>query len=190
MKRIKAVLTIAALLVTSLAQADDPAPRRGQAHYEVQFLKGMIDHHTMGVMMAELCDGRTVHADLAEMCVEIKTVQSEEIALMQSWLHDWYGINYEPHMKPSDERQIQKLAGLTGERFEIKFMQMMSVHHAQALKDSVACLRKAHHTELIHLCMTMAEVQAAEIETLTEWLCQWHDLCHRRNHHHGHGHRH
>lgn len=192
----KTVFVIATLLLANLTQADNPAPRRFQAWYEVQFLTGMIDHHHMAIMMAELCEGRTVHAELAQLCEQIITAQTEEIELMQGWLQDWYGLQHEPVMGSRDADQVEELAALTGEEFEMEFLQMMIGHHTQAVRESATCQRRAYHAPLRELCAMMAEDQLEEIATIKDWLCEWYDVCHRldrhRKHHrssHRHGHR-
>lgn len=80
---------LAAFVFTSPVLASGPAPERDQRRFEIEFLKSMIDHHYGAVKMSELCDGRTVHPELQEMCDQIKSSQTEEIAMMQSWLQNW-----------------------------------------------------------------------------------------------------
>ena len=123
----------AVIALAAVVYADAPAPNRGQANYEVRFLTMMIDHHNMAVMMAMLCEGRTVHPDLQQMCDDIINSQSAEIAEMQGWLRDWYDREHEPQMKPSDQRMLNRLASLSGEEFEIAFMTAMIKHHSIAV---------------------------------------------------------
>jgi len=80
------------------AAADAPAASEQAARFEVDFLTGMIDHHHMAVMMAEMCVEQVVHPDLESTCESIVAAQSAEIEMMQGWLQDWYGITYEPDM--------------------------------------------------------------------------------------------
>lgn len=69
-------------------------------------MQDMIDHHNMAVMMAGLCEDRAIHEELLALCDQIATSQSAEIEDMQAWLHDWYGINYEPEMTKQMQRQL------------------------------------------------------------------------------------
>ena len=166
-----AVAAVCAL--TSPGRADEPAPHRKQVKYEIEFLQDMTDHHHMAVMMAELCEGRAIHAELLELCEEIIAAQTSEIETMQSWLDDWYGISYEPHMTRRGERQLESLAQLDGAEFEIAFMEMMIKHHRTAIKEGKACLKKAYHEDLIELCEDIIAVQSAEIALLEMWLDDW-----------------
>jgi len=163
------------------AAADEPAPDRATARFEVDFLVGMIDHHAMAVEMADICLDKAVHEDLRAMCESIKTSQSRQIEEMQSWLADWYGVTHEPEMKPGDMRQMERLASLSGAEFEIEFMESMIKHHRKAIREGETCLREAYHDDLIGLCENIIATQSAEIAQMQQWLCQWYDRCRGRD---------
>jgi uncharacterized protein (DUF305 family) len=170
---ITAALTAAALT----SPADGPAPGKNTARYEIDFLTGMIDHHAMAVMTAELCTDRAVHEELRTMCEEIIATQSQEIELMRSWLQDWYGIAYEPQMKRGHHKQIARMAQLTGAEFEMEFMMMMIRHHEGAIREGSKCIDRAYHPELIELCENIVQAQAEEIAVMEDWLCEWYGMC-------------
>jgi hypothetical protein len=71
---------------------------------------------------------------------------------MQSWLQEWYGISYEPQMKPGDMQQMEKLAVTSGEEFEIVFMEMRIKHHEKAIKQTTQCAERAYHDALVDMC--------------------------------------
>ena len=121
-RRWLSVVLTTLVAMSSIAVANQPAPTKKQARYEVEFLTGMIDHHAMAVMMAELCMERAVHEELRQLCEQIKAAQSEEIATMQAWREDWYRVSYQPQMKRGEEKKMAKLASLSGAEFEIEFM--------------------------------------------------------------------
>ena len=161
------------------ARADGPAPDKATAKFEIRFMQDMIDHHQMAVMMAEQCVAKAVHEDLRTLCQNIITTQTREIQEMQSWLRDWYGVNYEPQMKPGDMKMIERLASLSGAEFEIEFMEMMIKHHLAAIREASKCEDRAYHEELRELCENIITTQAAEIEQMRTWLCQWYGVCKR-----------
>jgi uncharacterized protein (DUF305 family) len=156
--------------------AVEAAPTTAQARYEIKFLTDMIDHHMMAVMTAELCEGRTVHEDLQQMCEDIVAAQMAEIEMMQGWLEEWYGITYEPQMTQGMERQVEKLAALEGAEFEIAFMERMIKHHEGAVKEGERCVERAYHPELIELCHDIIETQTAEIAQMQTWLSEWYGI--------------
>lgn len=166
------------LLASATTQADGPAPDKSTAKFEISFMQGMIDHHFMAVQMANICLSKDlVHDELATLCQNVATAQSQEIADMQSWLQEWYGILYQPQMKPGDMRKLEQLASLSGAEFEIEFMQMLIKHHLAAIKEASGCVERAFHEELRDLCEAIITTQAAEIDQLRTWLCEWYDIC-------------
>lgn len=165
---------IAVAAMTFPASASVPAPTPQQAHFEIRFMEQMIDHHTMAVMMAQMCLQKTVHPELRQMCQGIITSQSAEIQTMQSWLQQWYGISYSP--QPSNTK-MQKLMRLNGAEFEIEFMEEMTEHHADAIRESTDCLLRAYHKELRDLCQNIITAQAPEINMMRTWLCDWYGEC-------------
>lgn len=154
-----------------------PAPNQGTAQFEIRWMENMIDHHHMAVMMGEICLDKAVHSELKTLCQNIITTQTQEIQEMQSWLLDWYGISYEPRMKPGDQRQMDKLASLNGAAFEIAFMEEMIRHHRMAIMEARMALRRAYHEELKQLAQTIIVTQSAEIQEMQTWLCQWFNRC-------------
>jgi uncharacterized protein (DUF305 family) len=175
--RLFLAVVLGAAVTAGPALADGPAPTRAQARYEVKFLKGMIDHHAMAVMTAMLCEDRAVHPELVALCGQIAATQAAEIELMQGWLEDWYGVEYEPRMTKGMQRQADKLAALDGAEFEIAFMTMMIRHHQAAVREGLRCVDRAYHEALVELCEDIIETQAAEIELMSGWLCDWYDIC-------------
>jgi uncharacterized protein (DUF305 family) len=175
----------AALIASSPAMlADAPAPDRSQARFEVDFLKEMINHHAGAVEMSKLCEGRTIHAELKEMCDEIIKAQSQGIKMMQSWLKDWYGITHNPDLDRRTERQLSELRRVTGAEFEKAYMTMMIEHHAQAVPRMLECLLRGYHPEMLNMCAMELGMQGDEIAQLRLWLCEWYTMCNLQERHH------
>lgn len=59
--------------------------------FEVAFMEMMVKHHEKAVKEGEHCLDKAYHAELISLCENIIETQSEEIALMESWLCAWYG---------------------------------------------------------------------------------------------------
>ncbi len=172
---------LAFLLVCAPATAqpdqgfDDPF--RAAEYFDANFLTHMIDHHAMAVAMAELCDGRAVHAELQALCTQMAADQNAEVAQMQVWLDQWYGLQHDPVMDDEGMHQLEMLDGATGEDFEIMFMTMMIAHHHGAVKVVVPCSERADHEELADLCAGMHDMQLEEIVQMETWLCEWYGIC-------------
>ena len=170
-------LAAAAMLLPQTVAAAQPAPDAAATGYEISFLEGMIDHHAMAVQMASLCEGRAVHSELLSLCQQIASTQSQEIAQMQSWLQDWYGVSYQPRMKPGAMREMERMAAMSGAQFEIAFMQSMIKHHEAAVQEGARCIERAWHEELRSLCEDIVVAQTLEIGQMREWLCEWYQIC-------------
>ena len=168
-----------AIAAPAQTQQSGPAPDRATVKFEIDFMTDMIDHHAMAIEMAEICLDKAIHEELRTLCQNIIATQQQEITEMQSWLQQWYGINYQPQMKPGDMRMLERLASLSGAEFEIEFMQMMIKHHLKVIKEASKCIERAYHEELHELCENIITTQAAEIEQMRTWLCQWYGICRR-----------
>ena len=116
------------------AQADAPAPDEATARYEVDFMTGMIDHHQMAIEMSQMCLEKAVHEELTAMCEDIIAAQSQETTTMQSWLQDWYDVDYAPTMNTGDMKSMERLERLEASDFEIAFMRSMTKHHWRAVR--------------------------------------------------------
>lgn len=177
----KAVGTIVmgvCLSYSTPAAADQPAPNRATSRFETDFLRRMIDHHGMAVEMASMCLSKEVRPALRSTCSEIAMSQQAEIATMQSWLTQWYGVKQEaPRMKGDEHRQMQELQSLQGAAFERSFLEMMTPHHATAISRSVECLVLGYHPALLDTCKTIAVKQAEESRTFRAWLCEGFSQC-------------
>jgi uncharacterized protein (DUF305 family) len=182
MRKIANLLALAVVMASVVfaampAAASAPAPERSAAKFEVKFMTQMIDHHAMALDMAQMCLEKAVHEELRSMCEDIIASQSEEIAQMQSWLSDWYGMAHEPEMKPGDMKMMEKLAALDDEEFEVEFMETMIRHHEQAIREAGKCLQRAYHDDLNDLCRQIIETQQQEIAQMQTWLCEWYGEC-------------
>ena len=178
------VLTIASVMALGRptpAEARRQAPNARTARYEIEFMKSMIAHHHMAVMMSEVCvERQDIRAELRDLCQDIIEAQEREIALMQSWLREWYGVDYEPHEDMDHEemtRMLEEMRAMSPEEFERFFLEDMIVHHAAALQPARQCRGRAFHNELASLCDDIIRVQRAEIALMREWLCEWFGEC-------------
>ena len=54
---------------------------------------------------------------------------------------------------------------------------MMIKHHLAAIKEASDCVERAFHEELRDLGENIVTAQAAEIEQMRTWLCEWCGIC-------------
>lgn len=68
--------------IAALEQADS---------FDAEFIRQMIPHHQMGIMMAQMAGRNSGHAEIRGLTDDIIESQNAEIELMQEWYDEWYG---------------------------------------------------------------------------------------------------
>ena len=68
--------------ITVLASISD-------AEFDREFVKQMIPHHEMAIMMAQMLQSATSRSEMKTLADNIITSQSREIEMMRSWLTGW-----------------------------------------------------------------------------------------------------
>ncbi len=166
------------------AKTTKPATSTASAErYEIKFMKDMIEHHQMALMMAGECQERATHKELKEMCRTMEADQAAEIRQMRTWLHAWYKVHVDSVMTPAQMKSMsgmgsmKTLSRLSGREYEIAFMKEMIRHHQAAVRRGAECQKKARHEELIEMCRAIETNQKREIEQLEDWLCKWYQQC-------------
>ena len=66
--------------IKSLETSDD---------FDRKFVEGMIPHHQMAVMMAQMLKNGTKKPEMKKLSEDIITAQTKEIELMRDWLKEW-----------------------------------------------------------------------------------------------------
>lgn len=159
-----AALLLAALAspVAAAAPASDPATQR----FEIRFMEMTIEHHLMGVMMAEMCLEKATEpppaADqtLVDLCAEIAAAQAAQAQTLQAWLLEWYGIDFDPKLSGGGMNRLERA---TGEQFDVLVSEMFIDHHLGQIRMSADCLVRAEHPDLLSMCDQMIASQASEI---------------------------
>lgn len=151
-----------------------------KAPYDLQFLDTMAVHHQSAVEMAKLVDDRSEHAELKAMAKKVISDQLGEISLMKTWREQWYtgksqAMNMKmPGMMDSMKgMSMNKLAASKGKEFDSMFLDMMTQHHAGAVKMAVSAEVKAQHPEIKDLAKKMVSAQQDEIAQMNKWKAQW-----------------
>ena len=57
--------------------------------FDKEFVRQMIPHHQMAVMMAQMASKRAAHPDLRNLARSIIKSQNAEISKMQGWQQAW-----------------------------------------------------------------------------------------------------
>lgn len=149
---------------------------------DVEFMQGMIMHHSQAVEMCALIDSRTQNPDVRRIGEKISLSQTDEMKFMQSWLK-WRGqpismampgmpdmdMNGQP-MKPMPgmltPAQMDALRKARGHQFDVLFLRGMIQHHNGALimvKDLFAQAGAGQDADLFNFATDADNTQRAEI---------------------------
>ena len=185
--------------------ADDPG-RGLTAQFEINYLKFIIDHHYSALRITELAAGTDATRDAAispeegtspsptfaattakATLDEIKSLarrtnrmQREEILEAQRFLREWYGIEYQPRIRPVNRLRIELLQqAAAGEQFNHYWLETFSRHHYTALTRTLECLTSSElrHKDLERYCRGIVNGQLAEIDAMRELLCRNFSIC-------------
>lgn len=167
-----------------VAQGDDNkfATLKGEA-FDEAYIADMIAHHEGAVNMAEMANGAAERQELKAMAQDIIKTQSQEIAKMRTWQTEW---GYEQTMggHGSHSGMANSMSGdmmnmgaelidLTGAAFDKKFLELMVVHHEQAVEMSKYADANASHAEVKDLAVMVISAQEREIAQMKQWQKNW-----------------
>ncbi len=131
-------------------------PRRIPAQADIEFMQGMIMHHSQAVEMTDLMPARTRNKVLRALGQKISVSQTDEIRFMKEWLRDrgqatempmagmdmkgmdMKGMAHMHHDMPLmpgmlSPEQMKALARAKGPKFDQLFLTGMIQHHKGAL---------------------------------------------------------
>ncbi len=172
----------------------DPASDPRVATIEKDFLMGMVPHHRMAMMMAEMAVNKATRPELRALAGEIISSQQVEIALMTNYLRDWYGMTPPDGMMmpqavmdrmdmpvmrglmPDMMAEMERLGQLSGREFDIAYMKHMTHHHAMAVMMASPVLMAGYHQALKVLAVDMVIAQGKEIKQMQAWLDAWYGV--------------
>jgi uncharacterized protein (DUF305 family) len=134
-----------------LGQAQTPPPGKYPfTPADVQFISGMISHHAQAIVMAKWAPTHGASQPVRVLCERIINAQTDEIALMQSWLRDRHqpvpeakpgpmkmmmnGVEHEMLMPGMlTDEQMKQLDAAKDAEFDHLFLRFMIQHHNGAV---------------------------------------------------------
>jgi len=193
-----AIVAATTAFASSSTYADGPG-RGLTANFEVALMETIIDHHFSALRMTELAAGTDVRrsgslsptegtspspgfppTQAKASSDEIKSnarmenrTQREQILQLQSLLHEWYGVNYQPQLRPEQQAAIGILEhAQPGESFDRAYLEVFSHHHYQLFKPLNGCITGVdrRHVELVRLCNQMWHAQTSAVDEMRELL--------------------
>jgi uncharacterized protein (DUF305 family) len=142
----------------------------------------MTHHHEGAIQMSKMVLGKSQNEELKKFAQKIIDDQKKEIAQMKEWREKWYAgkpaaKNMEmPGMKNSMKMMsgdhMKQMDAMTGRDFDVHFLQMMILHHEDAVAMAKDALEKAEHEEIKTLARSIIMGQEAEIGKMRGWKTQ------------------
>ncbi|HEY1483362.1 MAG TPA: DUF305 domain-containing protein [Candidatus Acidoferrum sp.] len=161
-------------------------PPRSQA--DVEFMQGMIMHHSQAVEMTALIPSHTTNKDLQSLGARISSSQTDEIKFMQRWLalrgepltmsmSDMPGMDMS-HAMPLmpgmlSAQQMDALRNAKGAEFDRLFLTGMIQHHDGALimvKDLFDTAGAGQDADIFNFATDADNTQRAEIKIMQNML--------------------
>jgi uncharacterized protein (DUF305 family) len=184
-----ALLVLAALVLAACGSDEDPiaagsAPAGDEESAsfndaDISFIQGMIPHHQQATEMAALVAERSEREELRSFADKIIADQSAEIEEMQGLLaaagaEEGAGHGGTGGMSgSSQEPDMAELQGLSGQEFDLAFLDMMSAHHKSAIEMAEQVLDEGGNRRVADLANRIMETQRAEIEQMAVWRGDW-----------------
>lgn len=160
---------------------------------DVEFAQGMIVHHRGALQMSEMAVERAENPEVRTLAERIQAAQQPEIDTMGSWLEQWgedvpegmsmdgmggmggmdHGEMDEGMMAEDDmdmTTAMEELTNAEGASFDRMFLEMMIVHHQDAIDTSQAYQGAGQYPEALELAAAIEADQAAEIEEMEQLL--------------------
>jgi uncharacterized protein (DUF305 family) len=107
---------------------------------DVEFISGMIPHHTQAIMISGWAPSHQANGQIRTLTERIVVGQSDDLVLMKQWLTDRgkpipEGHDHSMHMPGMlSEAQLAQLNAARGTEFDRLFLTFMIQHHQGALQ--------------------------------------------------------
>jgi uncharacterized protein (DUF305 family) len=169
---------------------------------DVEFMQGMIMHHSQAVEMTALINSHTENKDVRAIGAKISSSQADEIRMMQRWLAvrgqatsmemsgapgmpGMPGMDMSGNAKPGvapmpgmlTPEQMDALRKVRGAEFDRLFLSGMMQHHGGALvmvKDLFNSAGAGQDAEIFDFATDVDNSQRAEIEIMQKYLEELH----------------
>lgn len=154
----------------------------GYTKADVEFMQGMIAHHSQAIYMSRMAAGHKSDARVLKLATKIDQSQVAEIRIMQDWLsRNGQAIpdsgSWRTMMMPGmlTTAQLDTLSAATGTGFDRAYLTLMIQHHEGALlmvKQLFATANAGQEVDVNVFANDVVSVQTAEIGAMRRMLAQ------------------
>jgi uncharacterized protein (DUF305 family) len=157
------------------------------------FARDMGAHHLQAVEMANYVPERSSDPEVRRLAFDIAELQLNQVGRMQGWLSLWglpfssgdrmawmSGGEHAGHSMTdggrmpgmATEEELAELRSLSGEEFDVRFLQLMIRHHQGGFDMATYAAENAGEPAVRQLARTIAETQAVETTTMADMLAE------------------
>lgn len=140
--------------------------------YDLRFLDEMIVHHQGGKMMAETAIRKASHQELKNMAQKTIDQHTKEIDQMNEWTNRWFTA-YPEHNDRSVEMDMAKFEQLSGNDFDLAYLDSMIMHHPSAIYLASEALQKSSKSDIRALAAKIKKTQIKELEHMRMLRSEW-----------------
>ncbi len=172
MKRILLALLLTVTSSALYAGEGEVQVNGDQRPYSVKFIDEMTAHHKGGVMMAELAVEKAFHSELREIAKSMANMQRMEIAELQNLRTSLF-----PRVGAFESKDpgmnMEKLASLEGNEFDLAFLDAMILHHPGAIYLGIEAKARSSKRDIRELGAKIEKMQKQELRELRTWRDDW-----------------
>lgn len=142
--------------------------------YDRGFMRRMSEHHAQGIELARLGAERAADPHVRTVARLIAAAQIGENRIFEQWWRSWFGISMEvcspeergsmPGMLTAAEMDNARRAEPA--EFDRRFVQLMSVHHAGAIRMADDAMRRAGDVRLRLMAHGIRHGQRGEVQLM------------------------
>lgn len=149
-----------------------PPTEQEQRPYDLRFIDELTTHHEHGLIMAEVATRKAHHTELKEMAQMMAMAHKKELAQLQQWESRWFPA-YRAHMDKSIGMDIIKFEQLSGNEFDLAFLDGMIMHHPSAIYLGIEALQKSSRNEVKAFAQKIKTAQIKELDHLRTLRSRW-----------------
>lgn len=149
------------------------------AAFERGYLQMIVQAHAAGISWSQLATTKAVHADLRRFAQRMADHESSTNMTFINWLQKWYSTTPQQFLSPSqtDSAVTNNLQNLSGQEFEVAYIQAMVNHLSEAIALSQMAQTMATHPEAKKAAMTMANGHTTDLQQIRKMASGWYNIC-------------
>ncbi|WP_235682998.1 DUF305 domain-containing protein [Mycolicibacterium alvei] len=146
---------------------------------DAAFAVNMIANHDQAMQVSELVGDRSTNSDLVELAADITSTRTMETEMMKALLVQWnadsgtYSVPDHPATPARgtiDELTVTRLQGLSGQDFDVLWLQSMVAHGQGAIQIANAEIADGANVDAVGLAKKIVGKQQAEVDRMQQML--------------------